>query len=53
MKGKISQIIGAVVDVRFEGSLPALLNALTVEKKIPRLRSGRVLSYSRWPDIWA
>ncbi len=32
-KGKISQIIGAVVDVRFEGQLPALLNALTVKQK--------------------
>jgi F-type H+-transporting ATPase subunit beta len=32
-KGKISQIIGAVVDVRFEGELPALLNALTVDSK--------------------
>jgi len=32
-KGKISQIIGAVVDVRFEGELPALLNALVVKRK--------------------
>ena len=32
-KGKISQIIGAVVDVRFEGELPALLNALTVKRE--------------------
>ena len=32
-KGKISQIIGAVVDVRFEGTLPALLNALTVKRE--------------------
>ena len=32
-KGKISQIIGAVVDVRFEGELPALLNALVVKIK--------------------
>ncbi len=32
-KGKISQIIGAVVDVRFEGELPALLNALVVKVK--------------------
>ena len=32
-KGKISQIIGAVVDVRFEGQLPALLNALTVKRE--------------------
>src|SRR3989338_628714 len=35
-KGKISQIIGAVVDVRFEAEgnagLPALLNALTVKR---------------------
>ena len=30
--GKISQIIGAVVDVRFEGELPPLLNALTVKR---------------------
>jgi F-type H+-transporting ATPase subunit beta len=27
-KGKIAQIIGAVVDVEFEGALPAILNAL-------------------------
>ena len=32
-KGKISQIIGAVVDVRFEGDLPPLLNALTVKRE--------------------
>jgi len=32
-KGKISQIIGAVVDVRFEGELPALLNALVIKRK--------------------
>jgi F-type H+/Na+-transporting ATPase subunit beta len=30
-KGKISQIIGAVVDVRFEEKLPKIYNALTVE----------------------
>ncbi len=28
--GKISQIIGAVIDVKFEGNLPAILNALEV-----------------------
>jgi F-type H+-transporting ATPase subunit beta len=39
-KGKISQIIGAVVDVRFEGELPMLLNALTVEKKDPSTKLG-------------
>src|SRR5690349_22559688 len=26
--GKITQVIGAVVDVQFEGNLPAILNAL-------------------------
>lgn len=31
-KGKISQIIGAVVDVRFEGELPALFNALLIKR---------------------
>jgi F-type H+-transporting ATPase subunit beta len=30
-KGKISQIIGAVVDVRFDGELPALFSALIVK----------------------
>lgn len=30
-KGKISQVIGAVVDVQFEGKLPPILNALEVE----------------------
>ena len=28
-KGKVTQVIGAVVDVQFEGGLPAILNALT------------------------
>ena len=31
IKGSISQVIGAVVDVKFEDSLPAILNALTVK----------------------
>lgn len=29
--GKITQIIGAVVDVQFEGDLPAILNAVTTD----------------------
>merc|ERR1719511_313190 len=29
--GKVSQVIGAVVDVQFEGSLPPILNALEVQ----------------------
>merc|ERR1719478_1399316 len=28
--GKVSQVIGAVVDVQFEGALPPILNALEV-----------------------
>src|SRR3989338_2974462 len=31
MKGSIAQIIGAVIDVRFESEVPAILNALTVK----------------------
>ena len=30
-QGKITQVIGAVVDVQFEGALPAILNALTTD----------------------
>ncbi|WP_018997152.1 F0F1 ATP synthase subunit beta [Hirschia maritima] len=30
-KGKISQVIGAVVDVEFDGTLPDILNALTTD----------------------
>ena len=29
--GKISQVIGAVVDVEFDGNLPAIQNALEVD----------------------
>jgi len=35
--GKISQVIGAVVDVTFDGYLPAILNALEVENNGNRL----------------
>jgi F0F1-type ATP synthase beta subunit len=35
--GKISQVIGAVVDVQFEGALPPILNALEVEGTTHRL----------------
>jgi F-type H+-transporting ATPase subunit beta len=31
--GTVSQVTGAVVDVKFEGDLPAILNALTMENK--------------------
>merc|ERR1719472_314443 len=35
--GKISQVIGAVVDVKFEGELPPILNALEVQGTDHRL----------------
>ena len=35
--GKVSQVIGAVVDVQFEGELPPILNALEVEGTSHRL----------------
>src|SRR5512142_3216377 len=35
--GKITQVIGAVVDVQFEGDLPAILNALETQNHGNRL----------------
>src|ERR1700675_1533177 len=35
--GKITQVIGAVVDVQFEGDLPAILNALETRNQGNRL----------------
>src|SRR3954453_18113654 len=35
--GRITQVIGAVVDVQFEGHLPAILNALETENQGNRL----------------
>src|SRR5262249_55583316 len=35
-KGKLTQVIGAVVDVEFEGNLPAILNALETTNTDPR-----------------
>jgi F0F1-type ATP synthase beta subunit len=35
--GKISQVIGAVVDVKFEGELPPILNSLEVQGTQHRL----------------
>ncbi|MEN0077642.1 MAG: F0F1 ATP synthase subunit beta [Pseudomonadota bacterium] len=37
VKGQISQVIGAVVDVEFDGHLPAILNALETTNKGDRL----------------
>ncbi|WP_127903119.1 F0F1 ATP synthase subunit beta [Solirhodobacter olei] len=36
-QGKITQVIGAVVDVQFDGDLPAILNALETENNGKRL----------------
>src|SRR6201989_872474 len=38
--GKITQVIGAVVDVQFEAHLPAILNALEIENDNKRLVLG-------------
>ena len=35
--GKVVQIIGAVVDVKFDGDLPAILNALEIDNHGKRL----------------
>ena len=35
--GKITQVMGAVVDVQFEGDLPAIMNALEVDNRGNRL----------------
>src|SRR6201988_995169 len=35
--GKITQVLGAVVDVQFDGDLPAILNALHAENQGKRL----------------
>ena len=36
-KGKVTQVIGAVVDVQFDGDLPEILNALETENNGNRL----------------
>ena len=35
--GKVTQVIGAVVDVAFDGHLPAILNALVTDNNGTRL----------------
>ncbi len=35
--GKVTQVLGAVVDVQFDGTLPAILNAIEVENEGKRL----------------
>ena len=43
--GKITQVIGAVVDVQFEDNLPEILNALETQTKVKHSFS-RLLSTS-------
>ncbi len=43
---KITQVIGAVVDVQFEDRLPAILNALVTQN------NGKTLVL-KLPSIWA
>jgi len=38
VQGTVTQVIGAVVDVRFEGKLPPILNALEVQQPVGRPR---------------
>ena len=42
-KGRIAQVIGAVVDVEFEGYLPAILNALETTNTDPSGKSYRLV----------
>jgi F-type H+-transporting ATPase subunit beta len=37
LSGKITQVLGAVVDIEFDGELPSILNALEVDNKGNRL----------------
>ena len=42
--GKVRQVMGAVVDVQFEGSLPPILNALETKNQ-----GGRLVLENRTP----
>src|SRR5438552_17896553 len=47
--GRITQVIGAVVDVQFDGELPAILNALETQNQGKRL----VLEVAQHVGEWA
>ena len=60
-KGKVIQVIGAVVDVQFEDSLPEILNSLEVDNNGKRLilevaqhLGENTSAPSRWtpPKVW-
>ena len=42
--GKITQVIGAVVDVQFDDELPAILNALETENNGKKLVLLKIIS---------
>jgi len=54
-KGKVTQVIGAVVDVQFDGDLPEILNALETDNQGNKLTWK---SRSTWaktpsaPSLW-
>ena len=45
--GKIVQVIGAVVDVQFDGELPPILNALETDNNGKRLGAGSGAAFGR------
>ena len=53
-EGKISQVIGAVVDVEFEKQLPRIRDAIKIDeagdpaKGIPEIHVTLEVSYSSW-----
>ena len=46
-KGRLTQVIGAVVDVKFEGQLPAILNALETAG-LAEVRDAFLNAVNRW-----
>ena len=59
--GKVRQVIGAVVDVQFDGHLPAILNALETDNaatawcsKLPSISARTPCAPSPWtrPKVW-
>ena len=52
LTGKISQVLGAVVDVEFDGELPSILNALEVDNNGNRLILEVARGILARADIW-
>ena len=60
--GRVTQVIGAVVDVQFEGHLPAILNALETKNggnrlvlEVASISVNPPCARSRWtpPKVWS